>query len=96
MSPLRKAAMQTNSSSVDVLAVFDSDATYPRPVRFKVFENGVKKTVSVSEITNIATLGAGGMTRLEYSCRSAGHSGTISYKLLYYYNQFKWELERVK
>ena len=79
--------------SVDVLAIFEEGAEYPRPVRFKIFENGIKKTVDVSEIADIKHLGAGGKTRIEYTCNSAGQHGRIEYKLLYLYQLHKWEIE---
>lgn len=78
---------------VDVLASFDIGSDIPRPIRFKILENGVKKAVDVSEITNTERLGAGGMVRIEYSCRSAGRSGQIEYKLLYYYAKGAWDIE---
>ena len=44
--------------AVDVLAVFDVGALSPRPIRFKVVESGIKKTVRVTDIRNIEWLGA--------------------------------------
>ena len=81
-------------TQVDVLAAFDTGASYPRPIRFKVYENGIKKTVDVSEILNVEDLGAGGMMRYEYTCRSQGARGPIEYRLKYYYMKSNWTLER--
>lgn len=78
---------------IDVLAAFDADSDIPRPVRFKIFENGIKKAVDVSEIINTEHLGAGGRTRIEYTCKSAGKNGKVEYKLLYLYQLHKWEIE---
>ena len=39
--------------AVDVLAVFDVGAMSPRPIRFKVVEHGIKKTVRVTEVGSI-------------------------------------------
>ena len=36
--------------AVDVLAVFDVGAISPRPIRFKVVEHGIKKTVRITEM----------------------------------------------
>ena len=79
--------------SVDVLAVFDIGAMSPRPIRFKVLEHGIKTTVKVSEIRNIEWLGAGGVTRIEYNCVTVSEGRRISYKLLYFYRECRWELE---
>lgn len=81
------------TEQVDVLAAFDIGARYPRPIRFKIFENGVKKTVQVDTVSDIRDAGAGGMTRHEYTCRSAGKNGPIEYRLLYYYTKGVWEIE---
>lgn len=62
---------------IDVLAAFDADSDIPRPVRFKIFENGIKKAVDVSEIINTEHLGAGGRTRIEYTCKSTGRNGGV-------------------
>lgn len=78
---------------VDVLAAFDIGARYPRPIRFKIIENGVKKTVQVDTVSDIRDAGAGGMIRHEYSCRSAGRNGPIEYKLMFYYTKGTWEIE---
>lgn len=79
---------------VDVLAVFETGAEYPRPVRFKLFENGIKKTVAVGRITDVEHLGAGGMRRYDYKCESLGSNGNIHYTLSYYYNTGSWEIRR--
>lgn len=79
--------------SVDVLAVFDIGAMSPRPIRFKVIEHGIKTTVKVSDIRNIEWLGAGGVTRIEYDCQSVCEGRRIGYKLLYFYNECRWELQ---
>lgn len=78
---------------VDVLAAFDIGSSWPRPLKFKILENGIKKTVNISEINDIRDLGAGGMARYEYTCRSAGSSGPITYRLMYYYTKGTWEIE---
>ena len=80
--------------AVDVLAVFDIGALSPRPIRFKVVEGGIKKTVRISVITNIEWLGAGGVTRIVYDCCTVNEGRRISYRLLYFYRECRWELER--
>lgn len=77
---------------VDVLAVFDIGAASPRPIRFKVLEHGIKTTVRVTDISNIEWLGAGGVTRIEYDCTTVSNGRHIEYKLLYFYNECRWEL----
>lgn len=77
---------------VDVLAAFDIGSEIPRPVRFKLFENGIKKAVDVNAVLKTEHLGAGNMVRIEYTCRSAGRNGPIEYKLLYYYVKGSWEI----
>lgn len=77
---------------VDVLAVFETGAEYPKPVRFKLLENGIKKTVSVGRITDVDHLGAGGMLRYEYKCESPGAAEALQYRLKYYYKKQMWEL----
>ena len=78
---------------IDALVVFEQGAAYPKPVRFKIMENGVKKAVDITEIVDVQDLGAGGMIRREYTCRSAGRNGPIEYRLLYYYTKGSWEIE---
>ena len=80
--------------SVDVLAVFDIGALSPKPLRFRVVENGIKKTVRVTDINNIEWLGAGGMTRIVYDCCTVSEGRHIFYKLLYFYRECRWEMEK--
>ena len=68
--------------AVDVLAVFDVGALSPRPIRFKVVESGIKKTVRVTDIRNIEWLGAGGVSRIVYDCCTINEGRRGSYKLL--------------
>ncbi|MBE6028032.1 MAG: hypothetical protein E7227_05395 [Clostridiales bacterium] len=79
--------------AVDVLAVFDVGALSPRPIRFKVVERGIKKTVRITDISNIEWLGAGGMTRIAYDCLTVNEGRRLRYKLLYFYHECRWELE---
>ena len=78
--------------AVDVLAVFDIGAMSPRPIRFKVLEHGIKTTVKVTDINRIEWMGAGGTTRIEYYCVTVSDGRRVTYKLLYYYHECKWEL----
>lgn len=80
--------------AVDVLAVFDVGALSPRPVRFKVIDSGIKKTVRVTDIRNIEWLGAGGVARIVYDCCTVIEGRRIEYRLLYYYRECRWEIER--
>ena len=79
--------------AVDVLAVFDIGAMSPRPIRFKVVDHGIKKTVRITDISNIEWLGAGGMTRIVYDCLTVNEGRRIWYKLFYFYHECRWELE---
>ena len=79
--------------AVDVLAVFDIGAMSPRPIRFKVVDHGIKKTVRITDISNIEWLGAGGMTRIVYDCLTVNEDRRIRYKLFYFYHECRWELE---
>lgn len=79
--------------AVDVLAVFDIGAMSPRPIRFKVVDHGIKKTVRITDISNIEWLGAGGMTRIVYDCLTVNEGRRIQYKLFYFYHECRWELE---
>ena len=78
---------------IDALVAFDQGASYPRPVRIKLMENGVKKSVDVCDILHVKALGAGGMLRYEFVCRSNGSTGPIQYRLMYYYTKNLWEIE---
>ena len=80
--------------SVDVLAVFDVGAISPRPIRFKVVELGVKKTVRITDIKNIEWVGAGGVARIVYDCCTVNDGRRINYKLLYFYRECRWEIDR--
>ena len=80
--------------AVDVLAVFDIGALSPRPLRFKIVDRGIKKTVRITDITNIEWLGAGGTTRVVYDCCTVKEGRRIMYRLHYFYNECRWEIER--
>ena len=79
---------------VDVLAVFDVGSRAPKPLRFKVRELGIKKTVPVTNINNIDWVRANGTTRVVYSCDTINAGQRISYNLHYYYEESRWEVER--
>lgn len=81
-----------NYPTMNVLAVFKDEYRHPRPIRFKLTEDGEEKTVEVKDILKIEDVGAGGVSRIEYTCQSAGVRGLIKYKLLYYYNTGKWSI----
>lgn len=78
-----------------VLVVFHDEYRYPHPIRFKITEEGEEKTVEVKDILKQENVGAGGVSRIEYTCQSAGSRGMIKYKLLYYYNTGKWSIVRL-
>ena len=80
--------------AVDVLAVFDIGALSPRPIRFRVVDSGIKKTVRVTDINNIEWLGAGGMNRVVYDCCTVNDGRRILYKLLYFCHECRWEVEK--
>lgn len=80
--------------AVDVLAVFDVGAMSPRPIRFKVVELGIKKTVRITDIKNIEWLGAGGVSRIVYDCCTVNEGRRVNYQLLYFYRECRWEIER--
>lgn len=84
-----------NLSTMTVLTVFSDEYRYPRPLRFKIIEDGEEKTVEVSDVIKEENVGAGGMSRIEYTCQSAGSRGLIKYKLLYYYNKGRWSILRI-
>lgn len=83
-----------NISTMKVLVVFRDEYRNPRPIRFKITEDGEEKTVEVKDILKEEDVGAGGVSRIEYTCQSAGAKGLIRYKLLYYYNIGKWSITR--
>ena len=80
--------------AVDVLAVLDVGAMSPRPIRFKVVECGIKKTVRVTYIKNIEWLGAGGVSRIVYDCCTVNEGRRVNYQLLYFYRECRWEIDR--
>ena len=79
--------------AVDVLAVFDIGAASPRPLRFKLVDRGIKTTVRISNIRNIEWVRSGGVTHVEYDCTSINDGRYIDYKLLYFSNDSRWELQ---
>jgi hypothetical protein len=78
---------------VDVLAVFDVGSRAPKPIRFKVRELGIKKTVRVTNINNIEWIRANGTTRAVYYCDTINAGQRICYNLHYFYNENRWEVE---
>ena len=79
--------------AVDVLAVFDVGSRAPKPIRFKVRELGIKKTVSITNINNVEWMGAGGTTRVTYSCDTINAGRRICYSLHYFFQEGRWEVE---
>jgi hypothetical protein len=80
---------------VDVLASFEIGTPLPKPLRFKLIEGPIKRTVAVSKISGAEQLGAGGASRIAYKCESLGVSGKpIAYTLLYFYKDHRWEIMR--
>ncbi|MBQ0041509.1 MAG: hypothetical protein KBS56_05715 [Clostridiales bacterium] len=76
---------------VDVLVAFDIGRRDPRPIKFKFIESGKKLTVNVySELSREYI----GMNRIDYECNSLSSRGNlIVYKLSYYRNEGRWEIE---
>ena len=91
---LKGAYFIAMKQAVDVLAVFDIGALSPRPLRFKIVDRGIKKTVRITDIANIEWLGAGGTTRVVYDCCTVKEGRRIMYRLHYFYNECRWEIER--
>lgn len=78
---------------VDVLAVFDVGSRAPKPIRFKIRELGIKKTVPVTNISNVEWMRAGGNTRATYFCDTINAGQRLSYSLHYYFQECRWEVE---
>ena len=76
---------------IDVLVAFDIGRRDPRPIKFKFIEGGRKLTVDVfSELSRQYI----GMNRIDYECNSLSSRGNlIVYKLSYYRNEGRWEIE---
>ena len=67
---------------VSVLAVFNIGSKDPKPVKFKVIEEGDKKTVNVYSVLGKEYIG---MDRIDYECNSLSErENLINYKLSYY------------
>lgn len=79
--------------TVDVLAIFDADANAPRPIRFKIFENGIKVTVKITEIIRTDWVRAGGVTHIKYDCITINEGKRLEYSLMYFYSECRWEYE---
>ena len=77
-----------------VYAIFKDGDRCPTPLKSKISEGGEEKTVDVGKVLNVQQLGAGGMSRFEYTCESPGTRGLIRYKLNYYYTKGSWSIER--
>ena len=78
---------------IDVLAIFDAGVQTPRPIRFKMLEQGIKTTVRISEIQNTEWIGAGGMMHIEYECATVNDGRRIKYKLLFFPRDCRWEID---
>ena len=76
---------------VSVLAVFNIGSKDPKPVRFKVIEEGEKKPVNVYSVLSKEYIG---MDRIDYECNSLSERGNlINYKLSYYRSNCRWVIE---
>lgn len=73
---------------VEVLTIYEIGKRDPKPIRFKLVENGIQKTVDVYSVLGKEYIG---MNRLDYECNSLSSKGNlIIYKLSYYRNEGKW------
>ncbi len=70
---------------VEVLTIYEIGKREPKPIRFKLVENGEKKTIDVYSELGREYIG---MNRLDYECNSLSSKGSlIVYKLSYYRNE---------
>ena len=80
--------------TVDVIAIFDRMIREPKPVRFKIYDNGHWKSVNVERILNIEWMRLYGKVQIVYSCESRSCNGQmINYKLKYLQQDVRWEME---
>lgn len=80
--------------TVDVIAIFDRMIREPKPVRFKIYDNGHWKSVNVERILNIEWMRLDGKVQIVYSCESRSCNGQmINYKLKYLQQDVRWEME---
>lgn len=80
--------------TVDVIAIFDRMIREPKPVRFKIYDNGHWKSVNVERILNIEWMRMDGKVQIVYSCESRSCNGQmINYKLKYLQQDVRWEME---
>ena len=82
------------TQTVDVVAIFDRMIREPKPVRFKIYDNGHWKSVNVERILNIEWMRLDGKVQIVYSCESRSCNGQmIRYKLKYLHQDIRWEME---
>lgn len=76
---------------VDVMTVFKKGERQPRPLKFRMMENGVKYSVDVVDILRYDYRGT---NRIDYECNAVSSKGNmINYVLQYYRNEARWILE---
>ena len=73
---------------VSVLVAYEIGKRDPRPMRFKLIEDGSTRTVDVYSVLNKEYIG---MDRIDYECNSLSSRGNlIVYKLSFYRKEGKW------
>ena len=76
---------------IAVLASFDIGKRDPRPVKFRLLEDGKKITVDVYSELGREYIG---MDRIDYECNSLSSRGNLLvYKLSYFRSSSKWVIE---
>lgn len=77
---------------VDVMAVFEQGNRNPRPIKFRLIENGINLTVDVFQVLGSEHIGT---RRLDYECNSLSSKGNLLvYKLQYYREDGRWVIEK--
>lgn len=90
--PMRRQAM---AQPIDVIAVFDKAVSFPKPLRFKIYDRGQWKSVNVDRIYNTEWMRKDGKVQIVYSCGSKSRNNQmINYKLMYIQQEIRWEMER--
>lgn len=73
---------------IDVVTVFNRGESCPKPIKFRIIENGTKLTVDVYDVLNYDYIGS---NIINYECNSISRRGNLlTYKLQYYRKESKW------
>ena len=86
--------MKVVAKPITMIAVFDQRGV-PKPIKFKVEEDGGSYIVKVDKIIKTEQIRPAGMDALVFLCQSAINDILKQYEIVYRIKQHLWELYKI-